>query len=370
MPEHASPEGTRRFRERQPAAVAAAHFRTGYDGLTASSIGIGTYLGAADDSTDAAYEQALAAAFRLGTNVVDTAINYRAQRSERAIGRALRAAIERGDLRRDEVVVCTKGGYLPVEGGSADRAARAIHETYVQPGLLEAGDIVGGCHAMTPRYLDDQIERSRRNLGIEVIDVYYLHNPETQLGELSRAEFERRIARAFGTLEQAARDGRIARYGVATWNGFRIAPSERQYLALSELVALAEGAGGAQHHFRALQLPCNLAMTEACTERTQRIGQREVSLVECAEHHGLTVAGSAALLQGRLTQGLPDVLAGAMTGCHTDAQRALQFARSTPGITVALAGMSTREHVESNLALARIPPATQDAYLSLFTARE
>jgi aryl-alcohol dehydrogenase-like predicted oxidoreductase len=71
-----------------------------------------------------------------------------------------------------------------------------------------------------------------------------------------------------------------------------------------------------------------------------------------------------------LTQGLPDVLAGAMTGCHTDAQRALQFARSTPGITVALAGMSTREHVESNLALARIPPATQDAYLSLFTARE
>jgi aryl-alcohol dehydrogenase-like predicted oxidoreductase len=41
---------------------------------------------------------------------------------------------------------------------------------------------------------------------------------------------------------------------------------------------------------------------------------------------------------------------------QTDAQRALQFARSAPGITCALVGMKTPAHVEENAALARVDP--------------
>src|SRR6185369_9952042 len=124
------------------------------------------------------------------------------------------------------------------------------------------------------------------------------------------------------------------------------------------------------HHFRIVQLPCNLAMSEGITQRNQRVstkGDELGSLVEAADALGVTVIASASLLQGQLTGRLPEVLAQAMVGLGTDAQRALQFVRSTPGIATALVGMRRRTHVEENLAVAARPPATRDEYLRLFT---
>ena len=370
MTEAATRDGTRRFRERLVPAIPPQHFREGPGGLTISSIGAGTYLGEPDDATDAAYGAALVAALALGTNVLDTAINYRAQRSERVIGLALATLFAQRELRRDEVVVCTKGGYLPFDGSSAQDAARYFYETYVWPGILAAEDIVGGCHALAPRYLLNQIERSLRNLRLEAVDVYYLHNPETQLTAVDRPEFHARLGGAFQVLERAVAQGKIGCYGVTTWNGFRVAPSAREYLSLVELVELAEREVGKDHHFRVVQLPCNLAMSEAFTRQNQRVGDHMGSLVEAADGFGITVVASASLLQGQLAGRLPEILAEAMDGLETDAQRALQFVRSTPGITTALVGMRQRVHVEANLAVARRPPATPAEYLRLFTKSE
>ncbi len=367
MPTAATPDGTRRFRDRHAGRIPASHFRRALDDLTVASLGIGTYLGGPDDATDAAYDAALRSAFRLGTNVVDAAINYRAQRSERVVGRALAAAIAAAEVARDEIVVCTKGGYLPFDGAYPADPSRFFYETYVKPGLLAPADIAGGGHSLAPAFLAQQIERSLANLGVETIDVYYLHNPESQLASVPRGDVMARIGRAFTALEEAVGAGRIASYGVATWNGFRVAPQAREFLALADLVALAERTIGRDHHFRVVQLPCNLGMTEAVTARHQPVGAERGSLVEAADHYGLTVVASASLLQGKLVGGLPDLLTRVFTGCRTDPQRALQFVRSTPGVTTALAGMRTPAHVEENLALAAVAPASDDAYVQLFS---
>src|SRR5688500_14886972 len=99
----ATAEGTARFVTRFANRLPADHFRTFHGGLRVSSLGIGTYLGREDDATDQAYEKAVTRAFERGINVVDTAVNYRHQRSERAIGRALAAGIARGAVARDEI---------------------------------------------------------------------------------------------------------------------------------------------------------------------------------------------------------------------------------------------------------------------------
>jgi len=52
-------------------------------------LGLGTYLGADDGETDVLYQDAIVRALELGVNVLDTAVNYRHQRSERAIRTAL-----------------------------------------------------------------------------------------------------------------------------------------------------------------------------------------------------------------------------------------------------------------------------------------
>src|SRR6476659_6390824 len=104
----ATPEGTERFAKRSEAA--AGHFRRAA-GVSVSSIGLGTYLGGEDAATAEGYEASIGVALASGVNVFDSAINYRGQRSERAVGRALAKALGEGRAARDEVFVSTKGGY-------------------------------------------------------------------------------------------------------------------------------------------------------------------------------------------------------------------------------------------------------------------
>src|SRR6476659_3922878 len=108
----ATPEGTARYRQRLTDRFAPTHFREQH-GLVLSSIGIGTYLGNPDEATDDGYTRSVVRAVELGVNVIDTAANYRFQRSERAIGAALKILTTEHNIARDELVICTKGGYLP-----------------------------------------------------------------------------------------------------------------------------------------------------------------------------------------------------------------------------------------------------------------
>jgi aryl-alcohol dehydrogenase-like predicted oxidoreductase len=210
------------------------------------------------------------------------------------------------------------------------------------------------------------VERSLDNLGLDCLDIYYLHNPEAQLQQCSRQEFLRRIEAAFTTLEEKVAGGKIRRYGTATWNGYRQQPTARDVLFLAELIEIAERVGGKEHHFGVIQLPYNLGMTEALTQKNQHLGGQTISILEAAHECKITVMASASILQGRLAHSLPTVISEALSGLHTDAQRALQFTRSTPGITTALVGMKSVAHVEQNLAVAKLPPASLGQFQKLF----
>jgi aryl-alcohol dehydrogenase-like predicted oxidoreductase len=205
-----------------------------------------------------------------------------------------------------------------------------------------------------------------RNLNVDCIDLYYVHNPETQLGHVARDEFNRRLRAAFEALEAAVAAGKIRMYGTATWNGYRNETGAQDHLSLVEIVALAEEVGGKDHHFKAIQLPFNMAMPEAVTVQNQEVNGHTVTLLEAAAQLGVTVICSAAILQGQLAGNLPDILARVFGGLATDAQRAIQFVRSTPGVGVALIGMKQGFHVEENLKVAELAPVTQDQYVELF----
>jgi aryl-alcohol dehydrogenase-like predicted oxidoreductase len=369
FPGYADPQGTAEYRARFPALCDAGHFRRAEDvpgagELWLSSIGVGTYLGEPDDATDQEYSQAIVTALRSGLNVLDTAINYRHQRSERTIGAALRQLIGAGELSRNQVLIATKAGYLSFDTSLPPDPRAYILKEYVEPGILDPGQIVGGMHAMAPGYLENQIERSRRNLGIETIDVFYLHNPETQLRAVSQDAFLRRLGDAFATLERQVQAGRLAYYGLATWDGFRLPQGSRDFLDLEEIVLLAEDVGGKQHHLRFLQLPFNLALPEAYTSSNQGSGKRRC-LLAAASELGIAVIGSATLHQGQLTYGLPNPVAE-LLGMTRDAENAIQFSRSAPGLTTALVGMGHQEHVMANLTVARTSPTPIDRWKKLF----
>jgi len=370
IPGHATAGGSVRYRDRFPQLREAGHFRLpetvpGANDIWLSSIGLGTYLGEPSDAADHEYTEAISQALGSGINVLDTAINYRHQRSERNIGAALKRLVNAGELKRDEVLVCSKAGYLSLDGAVPPDARGYFMREYIEPGILDPKELAGGMHCMAPAYLGNQIERSRRNLGLETIDVYYVHNPESQLADVSREVFYQRLLEAFTMLEEQVRLQRIGFYGMATWNGLRIAEGSRDYLGLAEIVELARKAGGEEHHFRFVQLPFNLGMPEAFGLLNQRVGKKKVSLFTAAAELGVAVMGSATLHQGQLTHGLPDFL-GKILGLKTDAENAIQFSRSAPGITTALVGMGHKEHVVNNLKPARVPPTPQEEWTNLF----
>jgi aryl-alcohol dehydrogenase-like predicted oxidoreductase len=362
----ATADGTRRYRDRLVGAGAARkdHFRDGLGGLALSSIGFGTYLGRHDDATDALYRAAITQAVKAGCNVIDSAINYRCQRSERAIGQALAEMIRAGTCRRDEVLIATKGGFIPYDGAPPRDAEAYVQKTFVMPGIFSPADVVADCHCMTPAYLRHQIDASRANLELACLDVYYLHNPETQLGQVSRLEFMARMRAAFAVLEEAVTLGKLRLYGTATWEGYRVPSKAKGHLSLEALVRLAEDVGGKDHHFKVIQLPYNLGMLEALVEKTQDLNGAAASLLEAARALGIYVMISAPILQGKLAGGLPAELQQAL-GDGTDAQRSLQFVRSTPGIGTALIGMKQADHVRDNLALAKREPLLPEQILGL-----
>ena len=364
MPGHATSEGTDRFRRRFEAKF-PGHFRE-FQGLWLSSIGIGTYLGEPTAAYDALYREAVADALEGGINVIDTAVNYRHQRSERAIAQALAAVISSGKVQRDEVMIATKGGFLNFDGSEPDDPSDYFQRTLIDPGLFRPEEVVAGCHVMSPKYLENQIDVSRQNLGIDTLDIYYLHNPETQASNVAREEFDRRMRAAFAALEKAVGEGKIRMYGTATWNGYRVGQDSREALSLPDLLRLAEEVGGKDHHFRAIQLPYNLAMPEALSARTQRVDGKAVPVLQVARAHGMLVFASASLLQQKLTESLPEETHAWFPGLEKDAQRAIQFVRSTPGITSALVGMSRREHVTENLSTAQTPPLNLEQFRAIF----
>ena len=363
IPGFATREGTARFCARFATRL-PGHIREA-QGLWISSIGIGTYLGEPTDAYDARYKEAVRQAVLMGVNVIDTAISYRHQRSERAIGEALAALISAGEVQRDELILATKGGFLTFDSEEPPDPSAYFQKKLLDPGIIRMEEVVADCHVISPKYLENQIDASRRNIGVDTLDIYFVHNPETQLTQVGREEFFRRLKAAFAALEKAVGEGKIRRYGTATWNAYRVRPPLAEALSLTDVLRLAEEVGGKGHHFRAIQLPFNLAMLEARMASTQPVGRKLAPLLQVARAHGLMVFASASLLQGQLAQGLPPESRSWFPGMQTDAQRALQFVRSTPGITCALVGMSSLEHVRENLGTASIAPMTLEQFSAI-----
>jgi aryl-alcohol dehydrogenase-like predicted oxidoreductase len=407
---YATVAGTTHYRARF-AHLHDDHFRQRY-GLWLSSIGLGSYLpptsptpltfmangvqiaptakpGGVDEGD---YTAAVQTALTLGCNVLDTAPNYRGARSEREIGAALAALIAADQLRRDEVLLCTKGGYLPSaqagDASSDDAGSREANAFEVEiPGEIVSeisDEIAGGIHCLAPAFLRSQITRSLHNLGIETIDVYYLHNPEIQLQYVEPDEFKRRLRRAFAHLEEEAAQGRIRLYGVATWRGLRADMQDRDYLPLTLLEQLAREVAGEKHRFRFVQFPYNVLEREAFTQRNQPLpnlappnapdadapqtakGPVFGPLLAAAMQLGLTAVVSASLAQGRAIERLPAHFGPALHEWESRAQAAIQFNRSTPGVTTALVGMGTVAHVEENMAVARRAALAREQFFRLF----
>lgn len=356
----ATVEGTLRYRDMGvKKGMDPRHFHS-FLSLSIASLGAGTYLGEADSLTDRLVEEAVYESVASGgVNVIDTAINYRMQKAERSIGRTLERLTNEGLVKRDELFIATKNGYLTSDGDLPKDFWRYVQEEYIRAGKLKVDEIAGEVHSMAPRFLLDQLERSLENLGVECIDLVYLHNAaESWIPEIGYRRFLERVADVFSLYEKKRSEGKLRYYGFASWTCFRVPRGEPEHASLDDLVEVAKNVGGAEHGFRFIQLPFNPAMSEALSAKNQRIADEPLTTFEAAQKLGLGVFTSAPFAEGRL---LNHTRVPELEGSR--ALSLLQFARSAhPAVIAPLVGQKDPAHVRENIRIGRIPPLTEEGF--------
>ena len=368
----------------------AGTYNVDYSGLTLSSVGIGTYLGETTDEIDTAVKAAVYDSVMKGVNVIDTAINYRGMKSERCVGSALRRILQSGTIARDSLFISTKAGFIPGDsdkGTSPLRTASEWSAAVSQYGDFPQQEIVDGKHCIAPACLNISLATSRYNLGIETIDLFYLHNAaEKQMGTVS--DFMTRLKASFTYLEEQRRLNTIRYYGMATWNCFTVdRDSSPEYLSLYDVVKLAESVGGSNHGFRYIQLPVTVSIPGAATMRTQRAGPtgEALSVLEAAAIMNVTVMSSRSIggasfdslsatesvyhdclpkehdFSQVLSRKMLKIASKHSAKAHSahihlsQAAKTLLITRSIPGVITALVGMKLVNHVNENVNVLNLP---------------
>ncbi len=269
LPGKATAGGTAAYAVRFVGAPDGAHASHSYvtlgsTGLTISRLGFGGYR---IDSDEAEHREALRKALRGGWNLIDTSTNYTDGGSERLIGSVLAELVKCGDVKREEIVVVSKIGY--VQGQNLKRAEAKEKAGKPFPEMVKYAE--GIWHCLHPEFLAEQLSLSLDRLGLDTLDVCLLHNPEYFLSDAAhrgtkdlpgtRERFYGRLEAAFAFFEAQVMAGRLQWYGVSS-NTCAAAADDPEATSASRMLEAAEAAarrvGQASHHFRVLQCPMNL----------------------------------------------------------------------------------------------------------------
>ncbi|MCD8478370.1 MAG: aldo/keto reductase, partial [Sulfurospirillum sp.] len=348
-------------------------FYMAHNGLLFSKLGFGTFKKEPykEENYTFDYKEALTTAIHSGINLIDTAINYRYQQSEREIGEVLQALFASGEVKREELILCSKGGFIPLEFPFPQNPYAWIEENILQKGLASKEEIELDQHCMSVAFLNDSLHRSLENLHVSSLDIYFLHNPETQLQRLGHEAFYAQIEEIFRAFETWVEKGKIKSYGVAVWNAFFYEEEHSEHMSLERLYEIARKVGGEGHHFRYIQLPFNIAKTHAYTLATQKMSDGAFyTPLQVAHTLGLGVIGSASLLQMHLFKKpfKPEIgyLLDSKMMLQSDVQLALQFSRSTRGLLSALFSSHEPLHVKENVEIAQIHAVSMAKYNLLY----
>ena len=353
----ATPEGTKNFTTKNN-SIPEKNFNIFQD-LNLSNVGIGTYLGNPDSDTDNIVKNAVKKSVLAGMNVIDTAINYRAQKAERSVGQAISELVNENKISRDEIFISTKNGYVTNDGDIQEDLMQYVMRELGKPGIVKEGDISSGYHCMTIPYLEDQLNRSLKNLQLECIDLIYLHNAVEGNLEMPKETFLQKLKDVFEFYEQKRKDGKIRFYGMATWDCFRVAEDHKMFLSLEKVIEIAKSVGGDDHGFRFIQLPYNLHFDQAFMQKNQLVDGKSASILDSAKQLNIGVFTSVPLMQGRLVDWAKDKPAFSAVSPSVGL---LQFIRSTPGVLAPLVGQKSDAHVTENLEVMKIPPFSEEEF--------
>ncbi len=304
-------------------------------------IGIGTHLGNFSDEHSNLYKDAIEYGLKNGINFIDTSVTYREMKSEKDIGHVLDDLINKKQiLKREEVIVATKGGQIYGDCDINVRPIDYLEEILIPEGILNIEDVNvvhGHRHTLVPYFYETTIELSKNNLGIETIDIHYIHNPEISKYVLGEDEFYQQLKILIEFYEEQVEKENIRFYGISSWEAFTCNLDSNWHISMEKIINIAKEVKGEHHHLKFIQLPYNIYNQNGSKLKNQIIDGEYYNAIDAANKLGLNVTVSAPLNQFK--DGDNDI----------SLTEKLNFIKNAKGIYSAIIGSKRKEHIKENL---------------------
>ncbi|WP_419770997.1 MAG: aldo/keto reductase [Candidatus Marinarcus sp.] len=339
-----------------------------HNDLVFSKLGLGTFNKEPykEENYVFHYIEGVKQAVKSGINLIDTASNYRYGQSEKEIGIALKELLDEKAVTREELIICSKGGFIQLDFPFPKNPYVWIDENILNANLATKEDIELDQHCMSADFIEWSCKKSLENMGVDCFDIYYLHNPEMQLQKLGTKTFLKKVESIFKRFEKMADMGLIKYYGVAVWNAFINEKGSAEHINLEDLVKVAQKVGGENHRFKYVQTPFNIAKTSIYTMLTQSVRGEDCTLLQAAHRLNIGVISSSSLLQMNLFKKSFKAETGYLLDpnmiLENDIQLALHFCRSTPGIISSLFASKAPVHIKKNLEITKLKSAARANY--------
>lgn len=225
-------------------------------------IAIGTHLGNFSDEHSELYIEGLTYGLKNGVNFIDTAINYRGMRSEKDIGKVLKNLIVENDVvHRDEIIISTKGGQIFGDILLGLPPLDYLDKVLVKDGIIDRKNVNivdNHRHTLEPKFYEYSIDLSKKNLGVDTIDIHYIHNPEISMNVLGEELFYKKFEKLISFYEGQVEKGNIRFYGIATWYALLEEIGSRWHISIKTLIDIVKSIAGENNHFKFIQLPFNI----------------------------------------------------------------------------------------------------------------
>jgi len=304
-----------------------------------SKLSMGTYLGDFSDEDSSKYRESIEYGLLRGIRHIDTAVNYRGMRSERDIGQVLPRLIDEGVLRREDVIISTKAGFIPGDGELMFKPVDYLQAKFIDTGILTMEDIdinEGLRLTLNPSFYDYAIQLSLDHMKIDYIDVHYIHEPELKKEMIGDEAFYASLKPLFEFYEKKVAEGVIKTYGMATWHCFELDEDHPRHISLERVIKQAR-AVNPHHAFRHIMLPFNKVMNQAATKKTQTIEGQAYTALEAAKKLGLVVSTSGSINRGQdIDKAIED---------H------IQYNISQEEVDIMIIGMKQVDHMKENMSI-------------------
>lgn len=304
-----------------------------------TSIGMGTHLGDFSDEHSNLYKNAIEYGLQNGINFIDTSVTYREMRSEKDIGYVLDKLINKMKiLKREEVIVATKGGQIYGDCDINVKPIDYLEEILIPEGILNIEDVNvvhGNTHTLVPCFYETTIELSKNNLGIETIDIHYIHNPEISRYVLGEKEFYEQLKVLIEFYEEQVEKKNIRYYGISSWEAFTCDTNLNWHISMEKVINIAKEIKGDNHHFKFIQFPYNISNQNAAKLKNQMVDGKYYTAIDAANKLGINVTVSVPLNQCKESRGI-------------GIKEKLNFIKNTHGVSVAIIGSKNKDHIGEN----------------------